>query len=400
MPVITVLPSPLACIGFDKVSERATEERVRQLVVWPERARESWKQKRQSGSHLPDRSSDALASTHPTHDRPFISYTRTVNGASIVTETRILRVMFGRKQAEDTDRAYGDDGYGYGYGSEAEGTEYQLEGQLAAGYVTDTTDLEDSDDEDGKEDEDGPDSAGTPATSVRDSSRSRAFDQDIASGLHTPPADAETKRDRHLSLPLSPRESLSFQGSMPISWRNNAPARRSTISLRSGRASDKRRSWDKASHSQSSRVGTDTDADDGHSTPGAGSDKPGRKRCLQLDMRGIRDQDDTPVSSQMSPLTGEIMSPITPKSEGRGEGLGGTACEGPASDLPPEVYHMDKSGLVTNFSDLLNSGSIRMLYSSTFHTANILVEARDVHLARRLLQGRGRTPAVEKDGYF
>lgn len=61
---------------------------------------------------------------------------------------------------------------------------------------------------------------------------------------------------------------------------------------------------------------------------------------------------------------------------------------------------MDKSGLVTNFSDLLNSGSIRMLYSSTFHTANILVEARDVHLARRLLQGRGRTPAVEKDGYF
>ena len=56
------------------------------------------------------------------------------------------------------------------------------------------------------------------------------------------------------------------------------------------------------------------------------------------------------------------------------------------------MYHMDKSGLVTLFSDLLDKGSIRMLYSSTFNTANILVEAGDVHRARRLLQGRAGSP--------
>jgi hypothetical protein len=45
----------------------------------------------------------------------------------------------------------------------------------------------------------------------------------------------------------------------------------------------------------------------------------------------------------------------------------------------------DKSGLVTRFSTLLQQANIRMLYSSTFHTANILVEAKDVRAARRLL---------------
>jgi hypothetical protein len=58
---------------------------------------------------------------------------------------------------------------------------------------------------------------------------------------------------------------------------------------------------------------------------------------------------------------------------------------------------MDKSGLVTRFSDLLDRGSIRMLYSSTYHTANILVEAKDVHRAKKLLAGREDSPGP---GYF
>ena len=48
----------------------------------------------------------------------------------------------------------------------------------------------------------------------------------------------------------------------------------------------------------------------------------------------------------------------------------------------------DKSGLVMLFSDLLNTAYIKMLYSSTFHTANILVDAADVKRAKRLLSRR------------
>ena len=46
----------------------------------------------------------------------------------------------------------------------------------------------------------------------------------------------------------------------------------------------------------------------------------------------------------------------------------------------------DKSGLVTQFSTALQKRNIRMLYSSTFHTANILVEARDVDAAQEVLR--------------
>nr|ODN92340.1 hypothetical protein L204_05439 [Cryptococcus depauperatus CBS 7855] len=78
----------------------------------------------------------------------------------------------------------------------------------------------------------------------------------------------------------------------------------------------------------------------------------GKKRCLQLDLRSINE--------------GELDSD----------------CQ--------SVYHLDKSGLVTRFSSLLASSvtPIRMLYSSTFHTANVLVESRDVKRAKRLLERR------------
>ncbi|ORY22035.1 hypothetical protein BCR39DRAFT_562461 [Naematelia encephala] len=72
----------------------------------------------------------------------------------------------------------------------------------------------------------------------------------------------------------------------------------------------------------------------------------GRKSCLQLDLRGIDDQVEV------------------------GQG----------------AYHLDKSGLIVRFSSLLDGSDIKMLYSSTFHTANILVEAGDVRRAKRLLE--------------
>ena len=55
----------------------------------------------------------------------------------------------------------------------------------------------------------------------------------------------------------------------------------------------------------------------------------------------------------------------------------------------------DKSGLVTQFSTALQKRNIRMLYSSTVHTANILVEARDVDAAQDVLRpARGRQVKV------
>lgn len=54
----------------------------------------------------------------------------------------------------------------------------------------------------------------------------------------------------------------------------------------------------------------------------------------------------------------------------------------------PTLMDVDKSGLVTTFSDILHSHRVRMLYSSTFHTANILVEASDVERAKFLLEAK------------
>lgn len=275
MPELTVLPSPLACVGFSHTIERQTAERVRQLVVWPEQARKSWQRKRLSGIDL-----EAEAG------RPFVTYTRTEDGASITTETRILRWMFGRKHFTDEE----------GYSNVEETTEFQLGGQLAAGYITDTTDLSDTDDE-----------------ALRESST----ESGSIVGLQTPPLEAPQQ-------PTSPRDSA-----IPIAW--SRANRRSTISLKS----------------QGQRQSTD---------------RAGRKRCLQLDLRGLEDE--------------QVETPDA---------------------LQSRVYHMDKSGLVTRFSNLLDSGSVRMLYSSTFHTANILVEAKDVHRAKRLLQGREQSPVK---GYF
>jgi hypothetical protein len=90
---------------------------------------------------------------------------------------------------------------------------------------------------------------------------------------------------------------------------------------------------------------------------------------MQLDLRGVGDGEDG--DGQGAYHLGEWARP------------GNRGQTGASSD---HWHCVDKSGLVMRFSTLLESDNIRMLYSSTFHTANILVEARDVRRAKRLLQ--------------
>lgn len=322
-PQLTVLPSPLACVGFSHAIERTTAERVRQLVVWPEQARKSWQRKRLSGPIL----------TEPESGRPFISYTRTEDGASIVTETRILRWMFGRKQITEENQQVDEDTSTEHLGAVEETTEFQLGGQLAVGYITDTTDFSDTDDDD------------LPCSCM-----STSDGMELSGHVpQTPPLD-EDKRLKHLSLPTSPRESPGAPN-IPISW--TRANRRSTISLKSD-VEEKVKNWQARPR-----------------VSGPKPDRPSRKRCLQLDLRGVDEEDTTPRQIEDDSALDEL---------------------GTQHHVTGPVYHMDKSGLVTRFSDLLNSASIRMLYSSTFHTANILVETKDIHRAKRLLQGRENSP--------
>ena len=380
-------------------------------------ARSAWQRKR--AQYLPNAAED--------RSRPFVSYTRTVDGASLVTETRILRWMFGRKNHDRLGGDRGSEDETTGYESAMEGTEFQLGGQLAAGYTTDTTDLGDTEDED-----DEASSATTLTTSRSTGSAGLAgtgpgkgigaqqprrrcttpgpldgFSLDPLNnlqpgldGLQTPPP--EDRRTKHLSLPATPRDhrDSSIPQTVAIEWCNTSKSRRSTLSLKSDKASpDQRWDWVK---------GLDASSHSSFDTPTPGEtdvrtenrrrkDKIGRKRCLQLDLRGLEDTDeadssqDTIVPSRHSYASqgslgsqGDSISPVSRSADPTGQG---------------EVYHMDKSGLVTTFSNLLNTGRIKMLYSSTFHTANILVEARDVHRARRLLEGRaGPGKSGTRDG--
>lgn len=372
-PELTVLPSPLACVGFSHTIEQATAERVRQLVVWPEQARNSWRRKRSSGSASPPSSRASTGKDRSREDgmeRPFLSYTRTEDGASVVTETRILRWMFGRKPNRSTARGEWSDAEEAGFASAVEETEFQLGGQLAVGYVTDTTDLDASTDEEEGVDcaEDTPMSQSGTMGAVDTEDSGRMADR-AREDPHTPPPEAQM-RTEHLCLPTSPLDPLAPEsaGTLPIAW-TRAKARRSTVSLKACDA-ETRPSIDRRFH-RGVRPNAEDDTEDEGDGRGRWVDKRrprvGRKRCLQLDLRGIGDEDE-------------------PLDANGGEGDAALKRRG------SEVYHMDKSGLVTLFSDLLDKGSIRMLYSSTFNTANILVEAGDVHRARRLLQGRAGSP--------
>ncbi len=87
--MITVLPSPLACVGFALNAERQAGEQIRQLIVWPERALPYWKS--DSSTTLSNENENESS------QRPFISYTRTEDGSSLFTEIRVLKALFPRE---------------------------------------------------------------------------------------------------------------------------------------------------------------------------------------------------------------------------------------------------------------------------------------------------------------
>ena len=354
VPTITVLPSPLACIGFSKSSERATAERVRQLVVWPEQARRTWRKKRDSlnalNTDLPTpvqspklvqstddqgdsgvRNTDMLGNGGGVIGRPFLSYTRTEDGASIMTETKILRWMFGRTPNGVEE---GEEGGG------VNGVEFQLEGPLTAGYDTDSTDFAEDEDDDANDDSDDNDQDdhthhndinGSHSTSLFDKSRSRSIDDDESSqqdesqcqgGYHTPPPDQHppglyNKRSRPLSLPATPRDSplpaftphttthihshthpttspttttttiTPNPDRIPISWCPGFTGRRSVVSFKSAVGTDEwgQSQGDNNDEEDVRRGGASDKGERG--AKGSKRQKVGRKRCLQLDLRGI-----------------------------------------------------------------------------------------------------------------
>lgn len=96
-PEITVLSSPLACVGFAKSAERACGERLRRYIVWPERALLEWEQQRLDLD--PSYDGEVKRSS----GRPFVSYTRTEDGSSLVTEVKALRGMFPAGDMEELD---------------------------------------------------------------------------------------------------------------------------------------------------------------------------------------------------------------------------------------------------------------------------------------------------------
>ncbi|WVW85011.1 hypothetical protein I302_107047 [Kwoniella bestiolae CBS 10118] len=307
-PEITVLPSPLACIGFSKSAENKFSERVRKFLVWPERCRPSRSQVTYTGDGTESEISEMVDTEEKAGGRPFISYTKNEDGSSLVTEIRVLKDMF---RNDEDEQEYGkssvlirSDGELFYHDQDEEGDGYHSVSDDSMSYHSDTSHFH---------------SHENPP---------RGFNgQTFTPPPETPQAEYE------YSLPPTPYDKRSFDvfedhthehddsrsdysvGEIPIKW-------------------------------------------SGKDVAGTGH---GRKRCLQLDLRGIGDHDD--------------------HNQNEGEG----------------AYHLDKSGLVTRFSDLLTSPSstrsrpIRMLYSSTFHTANILVEAGDVKRAKRLLERKRRS---------
>lgn len=101
---ITVPGSPLACVGLSRDTEDRNAERVKKYLVWPERAVAALERERGERDDSPGsptlmrrRSSSERRSRSPPA-RPFISYTRTDDGASVLTEVRVLRAMFNKPE--------------------------------------------------------------------------------------------------------------------------------------------------------------------------------------------------------------------------------------------------------------------------------------------------------------
>jgi hypothetical protein len=231
-PEITVLSAPLACVGFAKSAERACNERLRKYITWPERSLFEWQQQRLDliGD---DREVDQ------SRGRPFVSYTRTEDGTSLVTEVKALRGMFPAGDMEELD--------------------VQCAGELSC------------DDDDDDEDDCDSDSDSDEGGEVEYPILSPSIDLDLTMSYAsndvppTPPLTASSTTSspgkKRLSLPLSPRSEIEI----PFSW-----SRRTTRSM-------------SVRQSQSMSVDGDTQKVKRHRERRSN----GTKRCLQLDLRGV-----------------------------------------------------------------------------------------------------------------
>ncbi|WWC71054.1 uncharacterized protein I206_105007 [Kwoniella pini CBS 10737] len=307
-PEITVLSSPLACIGYSRSAENRFAEKVKKFLVWPERCCPSSKHTH----HLMYDEDDGTESEISTslyiekpRSRPFISYTRNEDGSSLVTEVKALRIIFNDENDDEYSKAselirFGGELFHENYqeGDENEG-DYHSHSEGESIYSVSNNVKEFS----------GQLITPPPERNKLISRKEKLEDHNVQ---HVDYSLPPTPSDRHFDPFEEDTRSEYSVGEVPIKWSGKDVSGRSE--------------------------------NDG---------SIGKKRCLQLDLRGFNDWN---------------------------EDEGG-------------AYHLDKSGLVTRFSDLLTSSSkpIRMLYSSTFHTANILVEARDVKKAKSLLERKRRS---------
>lgn len=199
-------------MGFGHTAEERSGERIRQLIVWPERV---------LPFYFARTSTDSL-DTDGSNQRPFVSYTRTEDGASLFTEIRVLRALFLR------------DGDGL--------IEIQSGGELA--WETDTECEDDGDEE-----------------------------------VEVPLSASENSHKRSLSLPTTPRDWVGdYQaGSIPVLW--SGAARKSP--------------GEKPRHHETNK-----------------DDTSGRKRCLQLDLRGVADNSDEEGAYHLGQSTSRANHPL------------------------------------------------------------------------------------------
>jgi len=219
-------------VGFAKSAERACNERLRKYITWPERSLFEWQQQRL----------DLIGDDREieqSRGRPFVSYTRTEDGTSLVTEVKALRGMFPAGDMDELD--------------------VQCAGELSCDDDDDDDDDCDSDSEEEREVE-----VEYPILSP-----SIDLDMPMSYPSHdvppTPPLTASSVTSspgkKRLSLPLSPRSEIEI----PFSW-----SRRTTRST-------------SVKQSQAMSVDGDNQKVKSHREKRSN----GTKRCLQLDLRGV-----------------------------------------------------------------------------------------------------------------
>ncbi|EJT47771.1 hypothetical protein A1Q1_03346 [Trichosporon asahii var. asahii CBS 2479] len=322
---ITVLSSPLACIGLPLDVEERSCERLRKFLVWPTRVKEALRSSSSSSGRSRSRSAG-----HGT--RPFISYTRTEDGISISTEIRVLKSLF--DQEEELLSAAGElddsDSESSSSSMSQESRRVSLPGTIPLQWSQSST----------------PTNKSYVITPVRSAVSSPLRPNFAMTGMsRSSSGHSRTQSDGVRRPPPMMRRCSEGAGASLRNWTWG----RSSMGL-------------EAVESEIGKLGPaleriqqaqdwDEPDDSGMPTPDFKNDpveSSRTMRCLQLDLRS----------------------------------------------LDSSTYHLDKSGLVTKFSDLLHSNGVRMLYSSTTNTANILVRGRDVLTAEALLRA---PPEPESD---